>query len=61
MQLRMRMRIVGHFEERQEDIVNNLLEIRHELVQLENITARNASDENRREDFALMCDLCVIK
>lgn len=40
MQLWMRMRIVGHFEERQEDIVDDLLKMRHQLVQLENITAK---------------------
>lgn len=33
------MRIVGHFEEWQEDVVNNLLEVRHELIQLKDITA----------------------
>lgn len=33
----MRMRIVGRFEERQEDVVDDLLKIRHKLVQLEDI------------------------
>lgn len=31
------MRIVGHFEERQENVVDNLLKVRHKLVQLEDI------------------------
>lgn len=34
----MRMRIIGHFEERQEDIVDDLLEVRHKLIQLKDIT-----------------------
>ena len=38
MQLRMRIGIVGHFKKWQEDIVDNLLEVRHKFVQLENIT-----------------------
>lgn len=38
MQLRMRIGIVGHFEEWQKDIVDNLLEVRHKLVQLKDIT-----------------------
>lgn len=33
----MRMGIIGHFEERQENIVDYLLEIRHKLVQFEDI------------------------
>lgn len=33
----MRMRIIGHFEERKEDIVDDLLEIRHKLIQLKDI------------------------
>lgn len=40
MQLRMRIGIVGHFEERQEDVVDNLLEVRHEFVQLKDIAAK---------------------
>lgn len=34
----MRMRIIGHFEERQEDIVDDLLEVCHKLIQLKDIT-----------------------
>jgi hypothetical protein len=37
MQLRMSIRIIGHFEEGQEDIVDNLLKVRHKLVQLKDI------------------------
>ena len=38
MQLRMRIGIVGYFEKWQEDIVDNLLEVRHKLIQLKDIT-----------------------
>lgn len=42
----MRMRIIGHFEERQEDIVDDLLEVRHKLIQLKDITIKNGNNEN---------------
>lgn len=34
----MRIRIISHFEERQEDIVDDLLEVCHKLIQLKDIT-----------------------
>lgn len=40
MQLRVRIGIVGYFEERQEDVVDNLLEVRHKFVQLKNIATK---------------------
>lgn len=33
----MRMRVIGRFEERKEDIVDDLLEVRHKLIQLKDI------------------------
>jgi len=33
--------IVGHFEQWKEDVVQELLEVIHQFVRLENITARN--------------------
>lgn len=41
MQLWMSIGIICHFEERQEDVVQYLLEVRHQFVQFEDIAARN--------------------
>lgn len=36
----MRIGIVGHFEQRQEDVVKYLLEVRHEFVKFEDVAKK---------------------
>lgn len=36
----MRIGIIGHFEQRQENVVENLLEVRHKFVQLKDIAVQ---------------------
>lgn len=59
MQLRVRIGIIGNFEERKKDVVDDLLEVRHELVQFEDITAKSKRNSMNSSSNALKNHACV--